>query len=125
MLYNDPVAAITPEVVAWRHTIHAHPELGFQEHRTAALVAEQLRSFGIEVHEGIAGTGVVGVLRKEVAKGRTLALAIHQLVDAERVCDRFVLLADGHVRGVGTLNDLRTLTGIVAGSLEDIFLALT
>ena len=67
---------------------------------------------------------IVGVLRKEVAKGRTLALAIHQMQDAERVCDRFILLADGHVRGVGTLNDLRARTGIVNGSLEDIFLAL-
>ena len=68
---------------------------------------------------------IVGVLRKEVAKGRTLALAIHQLLDAERVCDRFILLADGHVRGVGTLNGLRARTGIADGSLEDIFLALT
>jgi ABC-2 type transport system ATP-binding protein len=68
---------------------------------------------------------IVSVLRKEVTKGRTLALAIHQLSDAERICDRFILLADGHVRGVGTLNDLRARTGIVDGSLEDIFLALT
>ena len=68
---------------------------------------------------------IVGVLRKEVSKGRTLALAIHQLLDAERVCDRFILLADGHVRGVGTLNDLRARTGLTSGSLEDIFLALT
>ena len=68
---------------------------------------------------------IVGVLRKEVAKGRTLALAIHQLMDAQRVCDRFILLSDGHVRGVGTLNDLRVRTGITDGSLEDIFLALT
>jgi ABC-2 type transport system ATP-binding protein len=68
---------------------------------------------------------IIGVLRKEVAKGRTLVLAIHQLLDAERVCDRFVLLADGCVRGVGTLNDLRVRTGIADGSLEDIFLALT
>ena len=68
---------------------------------------------------------IVGALRKEVANGRTLALAIHQLLDAERVCDRFILLADGHVRGVGTLNDLRARTGIVDGSLEDVFLALT
>jgi hippurate hydrolase len=64
MLHNDPVAAITPEVVAWRHAIHANPELGFGEHKTADFVARQLRSFGLEVHEGIAGTGVVGVLRK-------------------------------------------------------------
>jgi ABC-2 type transport system ATP-binding protein len=67
---------------------------------------------------------IVGVLRKEVAKGRTLALAIHQLMDAQRVCDRFILLADGHVRGAGTLSDLRVRTGIIDGSLEDIFLAL-
>jgi ABC-2 type transport system ATP-binding protein len=68
---------------------------------------------------------IVGVLRREPAKGRTLVLAIHQLMDAERVCDRFILLADGRVRGTGTLNDLRARTGIPTGSLEDIFLALT
>jgi ABC-2 type transport system ATP-binding protein len=66
-----------------------------------------------------------GVLRGEAAKGRTFVLAIHQLLDAERVCDRFILLADGRVRGAGTLSDLRTRTGIAAGNLEDIFLALT
>jgi hippurate hydrolase len=73
MLHNDPVAATTPEVVAWRHAIHANPELGFQEHKTAAFVAQTLRSFGIDVHEGIAGTGVVGVLRKG-AGGRAIGL---------------------------------------------------
>ena len=49
--------------VALRRDIHAHPELGFEEHRTAALVADRLRQWGIDVHTGIAGTGVVGVLR--------------------------------------------------------------
>lgn len=63
MLHNNRIAAITPEVLAWRHAIHANPELGFREHQTAAFVAQQLRSFGLEVHEGIAGTGVVGILR--------------------------------------------------------------
>ena len=63
MSQNDPVAAITPEVVAWRHRIHANPELGFREVETAAFVADRLRSFGLDVHEGIGGTGVVGVLR--------------------------------------------------------------
>jgi ABC-2 type transport system ATP-binding protein len=65
------------------------------------------------------------IFRTEAAKGRTLVLAIHQLMDAERVCDRFILLADGHVRGAGTLNDLRARTGLTDGKLEDIFLALT
>jgi ABC-2 type transport system ATP-binding protein len=68
---------------------------------------------------------ISGVLRKEVAKGRTFVLAIHQLLDAERVCDRFILLANGRVRGAGTLNELRARTGLTSGSLEDIFLALT
>jgi ABC-2 type transport system ATP-binding protein len=68
---------------------------------------------------------IVDVLRRETAQGRTLVLAIHQLSDAERVCDRFILLADGRVRGVGTLDNLRSRTGIADGSLEDIFLALT
>lgn len=51
------------EFTAWRRDIHAHPELGFAESRTAALVAERLESFGIEVHRGVGRTGVVGVLR--------------------------------------------------------------
>jgi ABC-2 type transport system ATP-binding protein len=68
---------------------------------------------------------VLGVLRTEAAKGRTLVLAIHQLMDAERVCDRFILLAGGRVRGEGTLSDLRVQTVKANGTLEDIFLALT
>ena len=46
-----------------RHDIHAHPELGLEEHRTADLVARHLESWGLEVHRGIGRTGVVGVLR--------------------------------------------------------------
>jgi ABC-2 type transport system ATP-binding protein len=52
-------------------------------------------------------------------------LAIHQLGDAERVCDRFVLLAEGRVRGVGTLDQLCEQTKEASGRLEDVFLALT
>ena len=68
---------------------------------------------------------VVNLLRREVVKGRSLLLAIHQLADAERVCDRFVLLSQGRMRGCGTLADLRTRTGLTSAGLEDIFLALT
>jgi ABC-2 type transport system ATP-binding protein len=66
---------------------------------------------------------VMGVLRGLAGNGRTLVLAIHQLIDAERVCDRFVLLVDGRISGIGTLAELRARTGKAA--LEDIFLALT
>jgi ABC-2 type transport system ATP-binding protein len=68
---------------------------------------------------------VMGLLRRIAASGRTLMLAIHQLAHAERVCDRFVLLADGAVRGTGTLDELRNQTRLTSASLEDVFLALT
>ena len=68
---------------------------------------------------------IMAVVRDVAGNGRTLVLAIHQLIDAERVCDRFVLLADGRVRGVGTLAELRAQTGMPAAGLEDVFLALT
>lgn len=55
--------AIEPQLIAWRRDLHQHPELGNRETRTAALVARELRSFGIEVREGIALTGVLGVLK--------------------------------------------------------------
>jgi hippurate hydrolase len=59
--------------VALRRDIHMHPELGFEEHRTSQIVADKLREWGIEVHTGIAGTGVVGVLRNGSGK-RTIGL---------------------------------------------------
>lgn len=48
----------------WRHDIHKHPELGFQENRTAGIIADLLTGFGLEVHSGIGTTGVVGVLQR-------------------------------------------------------------
>lgn len=56
------IAEILPELIDWRRDLHAHPELAYQEKRTSGVVAERLRAFGCEVTEGIAGTGVVGVL---------------------------------------------------------------
>jgi amidohydrolase len=61
------------EAVATRRDIHRYPELGFQETRTAALVASHLRALPVEVHEGIATTGVIGVL-KGARPGRTIML---------------------------------------------------
>ena len=55
--------SVLPEVVAWRRDLHAHPELAFKEHRTASIVAAELRRMGYEVSSGVAGTGVVGLLR--------------------------------------------------------------
>ncbi|WP_339463822.1 amidohydrolase [Pseudomonas sp. EA_105y_Pfl2_R69] len=55
-------ASLSDKAIAWRHDIHQHPELGNQETRTAALVAEHLRNLGMEVTTGVGRTGVVGVL---------------------------------------------------------------
>jgi len=54
---------IESKCIAWRRDIHQHPELGNNEYRTAKLIANHLRSLGIEVQEGIGKTGVVGILK--------------------------------------------------------------
>ena len=59
----DRIAQMHTELTGWRRDIHAHPELGFEETRTADLVAEKLAAFGCEVHRGLGKTGVVGTLR--------------------------------------------------------------
>jgi amidohydrolase len=64
---------ILPRVVAWRRDVHQHPELSYQETRTAALVAQHLKSLGLEVQTGVGGNGVVGILRGG-RPGRTVAL---------------------------------------------------
>ncbi len=65
--------------IALRHDLHAHPELGFEEHRTAEVVAHHLERAGIETHRGIARTGVVGVLR---AGTRPRAIGLRADLDA-------------------------------------------
>ena len=57
------IASFHEEMTRWRHDFHAHPELGFQERRTSALISERLAAWGIEVDRGLGGTGVVGILR--------------------------------------------------------------
>lgn len=64
---------IEAKCIAWRRDIHEHPELGNNEYRTAKLIAEHLRSLGIEVKEGVAKTGVVGIL-KGASPGPCIAL---------------------------------------------------
>lgn len=67
------VQRIMPEVVAWRRDFHQHPELGFAETRSARVIADHMRSLGLEVRTGVGKTGVVGILRG-ARPGRTVAL---------------------------------------------------
>jgi len=61
---NKDIEDLLPALVALRRDLHAYPELAFEERRTSSVVAAALRDCGLEVHEGIGGTGVVGVLRR-------------------------------------------------------------
>ncbi len=65
--------AVLPKVVAWRRDMHEHPELSNQETRTSGIVAAHLKALGLEVHAGVGGHGVVGVLRGG-RPGKTVAL---------------------------------------------------
>lgn len=69
----DAIKALHPEMTAWRHDFHAHPEIGFEEKRTAEIVAAALESWGYEVHRGIGRTGVVGRLKVGTSE-RTIGL---------------------------------------------------
>ena len=78
-------ADLQPEIQAWRRDIHEHPELGYQESRTSALVAERLRQFGCdEVVTGLGGTGVVGLIkgRKPGGKGDVRTIGLRADMDA-------------------------------------------
>jgi hippurate hydrolase len=70
----DRLRGYQDELVAIRRDLHAHPEIGFEEDRTSAIVAERLAAWGIEVHRGIGRTGVVGVLRSGGGNARRIGL---------------------------------------------------
>ncbi|HMH24134.1 MAG TPA: amidohydrolase, partial [Puia sp.] len=63
LLIDEASERIEPRTIAWRRDFHQHPELGNREFRTAKIIADHLRSLGIEVKEGVGKTGVVGILR--------------------------------------------------------------
>lgn len=73
---------LTALMTGWRHELHRRPELGFKEVVTSAQVADLLKSFGLEVHEGIGGTGIVAVLRGNGRSGTGRAIALRADMDA-------------------------------------------
>ena len=80
------IADFHADLAAWRHEIHAHPETAFEEKRTAEFVASRLKEFGIEVHRGLAGTGVVGTLKG--ARPGSRAIALRADMDALHIHER-------------------------------------
>ncbi len=105
MTISNRIKALAEEARGWRHHIHQHPELRYEEVGTAAFVAEKLRGFGLEVHEGLGKTGVVGLLTGEGAdRARMIglradmdALPIHEANDlAYKSKHENVMHACGH-----------------------------
>lgn len=78
-------ADINRRMVEWRRDLHRHPEFGFEETRTAAFVARTLRGLGVEVAEGIGGTGVVGTLKRGTSNR---AIALRADMDALRITEK-------------------------------------
>ena len=87
---------IESQVIAWRHDIHQNPELSNQEFKTAAKIADHLKSLGIEVTTGVAKTGVVGILKGDLP-GKVVALRAD--IDALPVTERNNLSFKSTVKG--------------------------
>ena len=68
------IAEFHAEMTAWRRHLHTHPETAFEEHDTAQFVADRLTEMGIEIHRGLAGTGVVGTLAGNRGAGKAIGL---------------------------------------------------
>ncbi|WP_374409248.1 M20 aminoacylase family protein [Hydrogenophaga sp.] len=99
----DALRARADAFVALRRDIHRHPELGLQEERTSALVAERLQAWGYEVHRGLASTGVVATLRRGTGRKRLGlradmdALPVHEAnTFAHASCHPGLMHACGH-----------------------------
>lgn len=94
--------------------------LGLLTSQPALLIDEPFEGLDLRQARDIALA-----LRKHAERGRTLFLSIHQIGDAARFCDRFVLLNAGKVRGEGTVPELAALADKPGENLEEVFLALT
>ena len=99
---NRILKSLQVDAKAWRHDIHKHPELGFQENRTAGKVASLLEESGLEVHTGIGNTGVVGVLKRgESDQGIGLRADIDALPIQEANTFEYRSVHDGVFHGCG------------------------
>jgi amidohydrolase len=79
---KSAIDELVPDMVAMRRDLHEHPELAFEEVRTSGIVAQRLRTLGLEVQTGVAKTGVVGLLRGGASKPGAKTIAIRADMDA-------------------------------------------
>ena len=102
MALIDAITDQEEELTRWRRDIHAHPELGFEEKRTSDFVAAKLEEFGVQVHRGVGGTGVVGVLR---VGNETRSIGLRADMDALPILEENTFAHrsrhDGHMHACG------------------------
>lgn len=121
------------EVVTWRRHIHTNPELAFQEYKTAAFVAERLKSFGVEFQDGVAKTGIVATIKGKNPDKKTIALRADMdalpIIEANDVpyksINNGVMHACGHdvhtSSLLGTAKILSDLSGHFEGTVKLFF----
>ena len=117
----EELAPLAAAMTEWRRDLHRHPELGFEERRTATLVAARLRGWGLEVAEGSARTGVVGTLRGAAGPGNR-AVALRADMDALAMAEATGLAwaseAPGRMHACGHDGHTATLLGAAAWLAE-------
>ena len=82
MAIKKEIDLLIPEMEQWRHHIHQHPEIAFEEKETSDFIAKKLESFGIEVHRGLGGTGLVGVIHGKDKGASNKSVGIRADIDA-------------------------------------------
>jgi amidohydrolase len=129
---NAEAEALREQLVAWRRDFHRHPELGFQEHRSAGIIADRLRELGYDVQTGVAHTGVVGLLEGKQPGPVVMlrfdmdALPIAEENEAEYVSQNPGVMHacghDGHMAmGLGVATLMARRRDDVAGTLKLVF----
>ncbi|TYP72679.1 M20 metallopeptidase family protein [Paenibacillus methanolicus] len=112
---EEYLQTVYPRIVAWRRYLHRHPELSFQESRTSAWIAEQLRAIGCEFKEGVGGYGIVAVLR---GKRQGPVVALRADIDAlpiqdEKTCE-YASTVPGIMHACGHDAHTATMLGIAS-----------
>ena len=82
MNINKQIQVLIPEMREWRHHIHQNPEIAYEENNTSDFIAKKLNEFGIEVHRGFGGTGIVGVIHGQHKGTSNKSIGIRADMDA-------------------------------------------
>ena len=82
MNINKQIQVLIPEMRGWRHHIHQNPEIAYEENNTSDFIAKKLNEFGIEVHRGFGGTGIVGVIHGQHKGTSNKSIGIRADMDA-------------------------------------------